>query len=794
MRTKTINPQKRRRVLLGISFTVLSIVLFILAGLARPYGEEKVYVYLNSELPIKASNLAWYNASTSTVRFYVYNYSNLKEAVTGQPITLSEVGPFTFVKKNYLYNVSFIQGSSGKQVQFMRRSEYTLVDKERAQNAFVRIPAIQYISAIGNNYVNSFISKVSTSFPALEVYFNTTLVPYLQNYSVPIYLHYVKRCSSSFSSTMLLWGSGATISLPNGQMHPLSRPISNAAALYISDEQNKFSLMKYELNSSQGIRAWLSSDSVIINQIVSELVAVGVNASSAVSEINTVKLWLSSLVKSSTFFSGVKTQLVADGVVSSEDAGIINSFADLGILQFAQCKIVPFISSSKLTGVYDNKDTWKTFPNPPFKATVELGLYISSYDTTLSNSQLSFSNGKSFLSVLSNEVMASSFLSSVSLEYTTILNTFSSIGVTETNMKAFSSYIKHVLRMSYLESVGLLKSRPIPPSSSDPGLFVYTSVYDLLFEFSDPNINTSSISLITTYSSDSAHWNNHKFKYTRVYSGRDSVSNVHKLAHLDGSSSLRGVWKSEENVNTARESVSSEPFKEGSPSSSWKVWDDRIQRNVEYKISNTTSTQSGFTLYRYAPNPSFIWNQSTYSSNQKYLMNSNTGLINMEPLFGGSPVWYSLPHFLGADSDVFTPFTSTSFSPSSSSHYPYIDIETLSGLSFKSSMRYQMNFKLSKRDWFSEPGYSSLFQNNEEINAPLLWYDEYSEIPSARASELKDSIVYVRQVAVGLTVSFAVLGVLLFLCAVYVFVKLYREHQNHKKSAALSKTPASRPY
>jgi hypothetical protein len=172
---------------------------------------------------------------------------------------------------------------------------------------------------------------------------------------------------------------------------------------------------------------------------------------------------------------------------------------------------------------------------------------------------------------------------------------------------------------------------------------------------------------------------------------------------------------------------------------------------------------------------------SSNPDNDVYYMNGPDGLFNLEQIYSGAPIWLSYPHFYNADPKVKSAFAENSFSASKADHYPYAEVEPLTGLVFRFKNRYQLNLKLSKVDWFSEPGYSALFDDKEYFYAPIFWVEESYEIPTKRASLLHDGIIMTRKNGLRDSILLGVFGSILVLFSFYSYYRFKHIPKNSIK-------------
>jgi hypothetical protein len=536
-------------------------------------------------------------------------------------------------------------------------------------------------------------------------------------------------------------------------------------------------LLKRSLDTTSGIGAWLlgNQKSAIVTALES------LESGKGAANYDAISSWINSTLSSSfssSYFSYVKSRLVSLNVISNVDIASVTSFKSLGLLQFAQAKILPVLSSNKYQYAREILGN-NILPTAPQSGTLELSGSIKEFAPKLLTTTVSLSQAVAFFANLNSptgEVLVSALWSSVSHGVTTVSSRLSSCGVTSDNMAAVASYLKSLVRFNYFKAAGFSSTVNVPPASNtDRGLFIRTSVYDLLSGLSDPNLKAGTTlssesyladTFLESYADDEEHWNEHAGEYTVLKTGR--------------------VWKSEENILGVRNWYSAEPKHLNEPVNAYEVWDDTLLRSVEYKKGGSSSLNN-FDVYRYSPASSAFQNQSVNPLNEKYYMSGPSGLLNMDAATNGAPVWYSQPHFLYVDNDVTDSFIPGTFVPDESSHSSYVDIEPETGAAFKRANRYQLNLKLSKVDWFTEPGYSGLFSTSDDLYAPVMWFEESWNIPSARSTEFNDNINDVRRRGKGACAGLAIFGIIFVLVGAYL---VYRARKDQKSMFTTSSKPA----
>jgi hypothetical protein len=783
----------RNRKIAGIFFLVVGIVLLILAGLSLKYAEDKITSELATILPIRNSNLKYFNTQESTMKFYFWDYDNLASAVAGNPLSVKQTDPVEVKKTAHWYNVSFFDNSGTKSVRFMKRSVYEFSDETAAKNAFVKVPALQYASSIGSSFPSGVSVRLRSTLSGLKSFYSVSFAQFVRGFSIPLYMKQLQSSyGANFSSAMKSWGKQESVT----GVLPLTAPVPEAAVTYLIQDSSVFSLTKLSLDLSEGIGAWKSSSSK--SAVVSALNTYG----NGTALYETILQWITATSTSptfeSTYFTYVKSKLIDLSVIGSSDIAGVNSFSTLGLLQFAQSKLLSALSSTKYT--YANQLSANSlFPTLPQSGVLELSGYIKQFQPTLVANTLSLVQTNNFFSTLtveSGDVLVSALWSSVNNGITTVNSKLASAGVTSQNMKSVASYLKSLIRFSYLKEAGFSGSVNVPPTStSDRGLFVKASVYDILTNFADPNIKSgvtlSSLSylpnpLLESYTSDEDHWEEHANEWTMMKTGRLNLSQAHEYFSIDGKTALRGVWKSEENVNGVRDWISAEPKHLDNPVHTYEIWDETLLRSVEYK-KGSSSTLKNFQVFRYSPADTAFENQSVNPLNEKYYMSGPSGLMNLDAAVNGAPVWYSKPHFLDADASVTDAFVSGTFAPEESSHSSYVDVEPETGATFDRAERYQLNLRLSKVDWFTEPGYAGLFSANDYVYAPVFWFEEKSVIPEERATNFDQKINDVRRSGKGACAALAIFGIIFVLVGAYLVYRARKDKKAYFTSA--TKTP-----
>jgi hypothetical protein len=538
-------------------------------------------------------------------------------------------------------------------------------------------------------------------------------------------------------------------------------------------------LRKYS-SSVYGIFGWVqaSKNASLKNEIIQDIL----KSSGYASDYDIIYSWITSVTESSSYFSYVKNELISSGIISHSDGSFLNSMSSIAFLQFAHAELIPFLTSSQQVSVCQIG----FFPRCPFEDRFEMALYLKQYDSN-SYKKFNISLIETFFELFSDDDTLSSFLSSVSMDEPFKIEGFLNFGIDLKNSKPIASYLKHIIRMVFYKSAGIGSVRNIPPlNSSYPGLFVLRKVFDFFRSSNDSNVKSDlgSLSFIPnpffkSYKNNNEHFKQNYNNWCIRETGNSNLSATHELSHVNGVSQILGKWKENVKITGLRDFVSAEPIHEESPIKSWKVWDENLKRGVEYFTTGSSSNIGDFKVLRYEPNNDYWKNEISNPSNNVFFMKGPDGLFNMEQIYGGSPIWLSFPHFLNAGSSVHDSFVSNVFSPSKSEHYPFVDVEPLTGMVFRYSNRYQLNLKISKIDWFSEPGYSELFKSKDSFYAPVFWWEESYEIPSERLSELHDGIIRVRNNGLRDTILLAVFGSILVLASLYIFIKLRRSPNKH---------------
>eukprot|EP00475_Leptophrys_vorax_P013273 TRINITY_DN1964_c0_g1_i1.p1 TRINITY_DN1964_c0_g1~~TRINITY_DN1964_c0_g1_i1.p1 ORF type:complete len:1544 (+),score=369.79 TRINITY_DN1964_c0_g1_i1:684-4634(+) len=779
------DPQEEKKYLQwGILLTFFFAVLFLILGsVATTVANSKITEYITTHSPIRSSTgtLTQFKTRDRTRNFYVFSYENVDSFSSSSPLKLTQYGPIKFSETVYAYNTSFQSSEflspSKKVLKYMERSQLTMQDVNTWKSKYVTIPSIYYVGAISGNYFSNFIDYIPSAVTKIHAYFNGTAATILSKSLIPSYMQYVMRITVNRDSLASSWAAGSSVTLTDGKVFPaLEVSIAKGAVDYVFDETTKYTIMRKSLSSSNGVLAWLSTN--YDSAITADLVSVkGLTSSEAQVALYIIRDWLKSLVTYSDFLYGVKSQLVYDSQLSQSESASINSTADLGIYQFAAGKLISYLSSSSNTSIVDATQAFSASNFTTYEP-YELQVYLNMYS---SSSGITIAQAKQFLSVFSSSSYVGSFLSTISYEsfssFTgTYLSNITACGINSTSAEAFGSYLKHLGKMYYFYQSGLGISRDNPPSSVlSKGLFIKISVYDLLMGYTDPNLasNISDTStypnpIVKSYDSDAAHWSSHSTEWNQIRTGTDDTSSVYKAVQVGGSTAIRGVWSSKEKVSSFHEEVGIEPFHKSAVLSSFSKWDSKIARAVTYSSSGT-STYNQFTVYRYKPSSSTFQNETTSSGNSKYYMSGPSGVANMANYYHGGDFWISKPHFLDGDSSLTSSFVSGTFTPSDSSHNSYVDVETWSGSIMQGADRTQLNVRLRKKDWMTEPGYTNLFSGrSSDLYLPVYWVDESFSIPSSKYTDMYNNIYKWQQGSLIFTIVFLIAGILLFCAGLYL--------------------------
>jgi hypothetical protein len=774
------DPRKTRNLKVGMLLSFFfGLIFLVLGGVSSHVAKQKIETFISYYAPLKSSTgtLDYFLDRSKTVKFFVFSYENLDSAAK-DGFKLKQFGPFSFEQKIHVYNSSFKIPSSSRRPSFvyMSRNEFVPENIDVMKDTYVTVPAYNYISAMSSSFVGDLVNMIPSAVSSLELYYNASITPSLSKYLIPVYLKYVQRLSSNVDSAIALWAANGTILLTNGGKVPtLSKPIPLNAAKYLFNVDNAYSLRRLTLNPSEGIPAWLSGgyDTVIANALQSQ----GLSQAEAFSCFSSVRDWINSVVKSSDFFSGLKEELVSDHQMSVSESSALKSLTDLGIYQFASGNLVSTLTSGSSSSITDFPSL---FPSAPFDYPVELHTYLKSYAPGLNS--LLLSQAKQFFGIFSSYKYTWAFMSVSVASYNSshpFASLYSDAGVSPSNFKTFSSFLKYLAKMKYLKASGLGYNRELPPVSTlYPGMFIRLSVYDLLMGYDDPNLRDilkgEAMPFVKSYASDESHWLENFNDYNQILTGRDNVSDVFKAVQLNGKGSLLGIWARSENVSSFVEDTGISPFYKETTLQNFGRWNDALKRVITYSFSSTDS-YGKFTVNRYFMNENTLKSEYAYPENSRYFMNGPDGVANLAPANLGAQIWISNPHFYGGENSLKSPFTFDSFSPSAEYHRSYVDIEGWSGSVMQGSDRYQVNLRLSKADWFSEPVYGDLFYNFDTVYAPLLWVDSSFEIHPSRYEDLYQNVYKWENGAIIFQTVFLIIGILLFLLGFYLTYQLTKK-------------------
>jgi hypothetical protein len=769
------DPRKTRNLKLGMLLSFFfGMVFLVLGGMASRVAKQKIESFISFYAPIKSSTgtFDYFSERVKTVKYYIFSYENLGTAVN-DGFQLKQLGPFTFEQKIHTYNSSFKTTTSSNKPSliYMERNEFTPQNLEILKETYVTVPSYNYISLMSSSFVGPLVNMIPSSISAIKAYYNSTITSSMAKYLIPLYLKYTERLSSNVDSTIATWAANGTAILTNGKKFiRLSKSIPLNAAMYLFNADNTYALRRYTLKSSEGVPAWLNPSKSYDAVITSALQSVGLSQVDALSVLTIVRSWINQIIDYPEFLDGLKDELNVDHRFASSQTSSISSLSDLGIYQFSTGNLVSSLSSGSSYSIMDFPEL---FPSPPFSYALEIDSYMRSYSKD--NSDLTTGKIKSFLNVFTNSKYAWSFMSSFITSYNSshpYAAIYSNCGITSSNYQVFTSYLKHLAKMFYLKSSGLGFDRELPPVSTlYPGMFIRLSAYDLLMGYEDPNLKAGlaadKMPFIKSYPDDSSHWVEHFNDYNQISTGKDNVSDVYRALQLMGKTSIRGIWSSPESVSSFVGDTGISPFYKESPLSSFSKWSDVLQRSVDFSFSSKHEFGS-FDVSRYLIDENTLKNEDSFLPNTKYFMDGPNGVANMAPANLGAEIWISNPHFLGGDSTLRSPFTFDSFSPKADLHQSFVDVESWSGSVMQGADRHQINFRLRRSDWFSEPGYSDLFYNYDTIYAPLLWVDSSYEIDPRRYEDIYHNVYKWENGAMIFQVVFLIIGILLFLVGFYL--------------------------
>ncbi|MFX1297931.1 MAG: hypothetical protein ACFFD2_24170 [Promethearchaeota archaeon] len=247
-----------------------------------------------------------------------------------------------------------------------------------------------------------------------------------------------------------------------------------------------------------------------------------------------------------------------------------------------------------------------------------------------------------------------------------------------------------------------------------------------------------------------------KFK---VKTGRDDVSEVGQVIEFNGQEEIY-IWAEPIEV----EGTLGTQFAPGvTEDDTLKVFNVDLLRVVELEYDEPAEIYDIELLQ-------FETAEDTFSPNSLYFQTTE-GIANLATVekYHKAPVRVSKPHFLGAPYSVL--YGVSGMSPNSDIHETYVRVEPLTGIVMQAAVKAQVNFQVRPDDLY--------FQNISNTIMPVVWFEEYGEIPEDLAEEFKD--VLYSAIELKETVPIMFLGIGAALCvpgAVLIITQIVKRRRS----------------
>ncbi|XP_071510540.1 lysosome membrane protein 2-like [Diadema antillarum] len=163
-----------------------------------------------------------------------------------------------------------------------------------------------------------------------------------------------------------------------------------------------------------------------------------------------------------------------------------------------------------------------------------------------------------------------------------------------------------------------------------------------------------------------------------------------------------------------------------------------VEKTEEVYVFSTYVCRSGFVVYEGYRNfrgawlyhfsaPEYLYaNATIFPPNIDFCTPNQTtcpptGLLNVSECYFQAPVYLSSPHFLYGDESLFE--SVIGMKPDKDEHELAVDIDPLTGVTFRGDLRAQVNMKVGPYDFIEGAA------NVREMYFPLVWLNESAELP-----------------------------------------------------------------
>lgn len=203
------------------------------------------------------------------------------------------------------------------------------------------------------------------------------------------------------------------------------------------------------------------------------------------------------------------------------------------------------------------------------------------------------------------------------------------------------------------------------------------------------------------------------------------------------------------------------------------VWDPISIRSITMWAVDSSSPEilSNAKTYRFEPDP------CTYSSDSNscplavdFFQFGPSGLLNMSAALNGLKLFLSKPHFLDGDSSLLNGVDG--LEPDYEAHQTYYNIEPISGTTFLSAVRTQVNYYVEPVPVTDE---DTWFSGLSPVYLPVLWCDHTYNISHDKAVAISAQTQSILSSESSERILFISVGVCAMLIGVWVFLRGVRQ-------------------
>ncbi|KAK7097192.1 lysosome membrane protein 2-like [Littorina saxatilis] len=219
-----------------------------------------------------------------------------------------------------------------------------------------------------------------------------------------------------------------------------------------------------------------------------------------------------------------------------------------------------------------------------------------------------------------------------------------------------------------------------------------------------------------------------------IYTGVDSVDNFAYIASWNCSRSLN-YWTSDKaNMINGSDGNRYPPFVD--TSKSYYLFSSQLCRSLELSYLKSSELKD-IDLARFTIPHRVLDDVNHNPDNRGFCTPKNSclpaGLINASICQGGTPLVFSLPHFLDGDPEVRSRVMG--MHPRRDEHEFIIDIEPITGMVMRHALRLQVNVYVHNISHIRETG-----NLKKPIFLPLFWFNETTEVDNQTAKEFRDNV------------------------------------------------------